>query len=601
MDGISDSSGIKDYNWDMIYQSAGKINEWGYSIEIAIPFSSLRFQSTKDDQIWGINIVRGYPRDMAYQIWAKPYDRSNTCRVCQYLRIKGFKNVSPGKNIELNPTMTSVRTDKRENMPAGKFSNKAKDTQVGLTTRWGITPNLVLSATVNPDFSQVEADSAQLDINQPFALFYDERRPFFTEGLDFFRSPLNTIYTRVLRDPQWGIKLSGKERGNGLGIYLVRDALTNLVFPGNQYSTSLSIAEPNISGVLRYERDLWNNSTMGLLVTNRDGADYFNRVYGIDGKLRFSQKDEIGFQFLGSSTKYSTAIAEQANQTDHEFRGEAISALYTHKSKYHQIDAGYLGIGEDFRADLGFIPQVGIKRYYINSSYMWIAKKKTWWSRFTLSNSAQYTSDTNNQLLQRSLVNSIVYRGGMQSYISVSNTVSTQNYNGIEFDLLKFDLYGSASPTRNTYFSIFSSMGQGIDYFNTRRGNRILVSPSFIYNLGKHLRLNLNHSFEKMRVEGEDLYKANISQASIIYHFNNKIFLRTILQYYDYKYNELNYLNIIPENSDKIFSQWLFSYKINPRTVLFLGYSDNYFGGPEFGISKKDYTFFLKIGYAWVL
>ncbi len=601
MDGISNSAGVKDYNWDTIYNTAGKITKWGYSIEIAIPFSSLRFQHTKDDQTWGINIVRGYPRDISYQIWAQPFDRSNSCRVCQYLKIRGFKNVSPGKNLELNPTLTSQRTDERKNSPDDDFSNRDKDTQFGITARWGVTSNLVLSATVNPDFSQVEADAAQLDINQPFALFYDERRPFFTEGLDFFRSPLNTIYSRVLRDPQWGIKLSGKEKRNGLGFYLVKDAVTNLIFPGNQYSTSLSIPESNLSGVFRYERDMRNHSTLGFLVTNRDGADYYNRVAGIDGNIRFSKKDEVGFQLLGSMTRYSPEIAEMADQTDESFTGRAALISYTHSTRYHQIDMGYQGIGEDFRADLGFIPQVGINKYYLNSRYMWIPKKKSWWSRFTLYNYAQYTLDSSRNLLKKSLESIVEFLGGMQSQIAVSNHISTEKYNGKEFDLTRFECYANVRPLRTISFSLFSSVGQGIDYFNTRRGNRVLISPTLGFKMGKHLNLDLSHGYEKMKVSGDDLFTANISEASLVYYFNNRMFMRGILQYFDYSYNEHNFITGVPDDTKKLFSQWLFSYRINPRTVLFLGYTDNYYGSREFGITKKDYTFFLKIGYAWIM
>ncbi len=601
MDGISDAAGIKDYNWDMIYNCAGKIYDWGYGVEIAIPFSSLRFQRTKESQIWGINIVRGYPRNVAHQIWAQPYDRGNTCRVCQYLKIKGFKGVSPGRNLELNPTITALTTDERENLPDGEFTNRDKSTELGITTRWGITPNLILSAAVNPDFSQVEADSPQLDINQPFALFYPERRPFFTEGLDFFRSPLNVIYTRVLRNPLWGIKLSGKEGANGIGAYVVRDEITNLIFPGNQFSTSMSMAEANTATVIRYERDLWNNSTVGLIFTNRDGQDYFNRVLGLDGKIRVSQKDEINLQLLGSSTQYGETIAEAASQPQGEFKGEAISAVYTRKTKYHQLDIGYLGMGNRFRADLGFIPQVGIRRYDVNSNYTWIAKKKSWWTRLQLSNNVHYMSDSDGKLLDTGLYNSFTFRGGLQSTVTIANTASRQQYNGEEFDLLKFSLSASANLSANLYLGVTTSFGDSIDYVNTRKGSKWLISPLLTVNIGMHLRLNLNHTFETMDVNKLDLYSANISQATIIYHFNNRMFIRSILQYYDYRYNDDNYLETIADRSSKFFTQVLFSYKINPRTVLFLGYSDNYFGSPEFGLTKKDYTLFFKIGYAWVM
>lgn len=601
-DGISNAAGIKDYNWDMIYDSAGKIFPWGYAVEMAIPFSSLRFQRTKKRQVWGINIVRGYPRNVKYQIWSQPYDRGNTCRVCQYTKIKGFKDVSPGRNIEITPTLTAIRTDERKDFPEGGFTNRDQAMEAGLTARWGITPNLVFSGTLNPDFSQVEADSAQLDINQPFALFYPEKRPFFTEGLDFFKIPLNAIYTRTMREPSWGVKLTGKEGNYGVGAYVVKDDMTNFIFPGSQYSTSLSTGRSNTSTVLHLGRDLWNNSTVGVLFTNRDGGDYYNRVYGIDGNMRFSKNDEVIFQFLGSSTKYDDTIAAGYSQPEGEFCDKAISAGFIHKTRHHHIEVGYEEIGDNFRADLGFMPQVGYRRFKGGSIYEWRAKKRnSWWTRFNLTNIGQYTSNSEGTMLDKSLQNSITYNGGLQTSVTLGNTVSRKLYNGFEFGLTQFDISASIMPTGSLLLYVYSLFGDSIDYVNTRKGNKILLIPMLVYNIGAHLRLNLSYTFERMRVEENRLYTANISEASIVYFFNARMFIRSLLQYYDYNYNVSNYVNPVEPEFKQFFTQLLFSYKINPRTVLFLGYTDNYFGGQEYGLTKKDYTFFIKIGYAWVL
>jgi hypothetical protein len=603
IDGISDAAGIKDYNWDMIYDSAGKIFSWGYGVEIAIPFSSLRFQRTKESQIWGINIVRGYPRDIRYQIWAQPYDRGNNCRVCQYLRIKGFANVSPGRNIEINPTLTGITTEEKDPFPEGEYSNRDKNIEAGLTARWGITPNLALSGTLNPDFSQVEADAAQLDINQPFALFYDEKRPFFTEGLDFFRTPLNIIYTRTMRDPQWGLKLTGKEQAYAMGAYVVNDDITNLIFPGSQSSRSLSMDQQNTSTVVRLGRDIWNNSTIGLIFTNRSGTNYFNRVYGVDTNLRISRKDEVVLQLLGSSTKYDAGVAEDFEQPQDEFRDKAISATYTHKTNHHRLDFLYTDIGNKFRADIGFLPQVGFRKFGASSNYEWRAKKpNSWWSKFFLYNEIEYTTETDGTLLNKYITNAFTYQGIYQSYLTARNTLSRQRYNNVEFTLVNFNFSaGFRTMDGNLALDIAAILGDGIDFVNTRDGNRFLLAPNLTYDIGAHLRINLNHTFEKMNVQNQKLYTANISQASIIYFFNARTFIRSLFQYYNYNYNVSNYLNPIEPQFKQFFTQLLFSYKINPRTVFFLGYSDNYFGNQGYRLTKKDYTLFVKIGYAWVL
>ena len=209
-DQIEAQSG-EDPGWDTIWKCASKITDWGYTVEIAIPFLSIRFQRKHGPQVWGFDAVRRYPREHAYHIGLFPRDRSNNCYMCQAIKIKGFEGASPGRNIEFDPTVIGFRSDERKDFPHGDFKKQSQEAELGLTAHWGITPNLTSNFTLNPDFSQVEADAQQLDINEPFALFYPERRPFFTEGTDFFAALENIIYTRTMRDPSWGLKLTGKE------------------------------------------------------------------------------------------------------------------------------------------------------------------------------------------------------------------------------------------------------------------------------------------------------------------------------------------------------------------------------------------------------
>jgi len=159
----------------------------------------------------------------------------------------------------------------------------------------------------------------------------------------------------------------------------------------------------------------------------------------------------------------------------------------------------------------------------------------------------------------------------------------------------------SVIPSGAFALTILSSFGDALDYVNTRKGGKTSLGSQLIYNLGTHWRLNLNLTHERMNVQAARLYTALVGQASVIYHLNTKIFLRALLQYYDYDYNADNYLVPVEPRFRKFFSQVLFSYKLNPRTVLFLGYADNYFGSPEFGLTQKDRTLFVKVGYAWIV
>ncbi|HEX6864765.1 MAG TPA: sugar-binding protein, partial [Thermoanaerobaculia bacterium] len=278
-----DVGGNEDESWDAIWSSAGRITETGFIVEVAIPWSSLRFPRTAGEQTWGFDALRFYPRDHRRRIASQPMDRNVTCYLCQISKMTGFAGITPGKNVEVVPTVTSSRTDRREGFQSGQLEDGSVDTDLGITARWGITPNLALNAAINPDFSQVEADAAQLDVNTRFALFFPEKRPFFLEGADFFRTPFDAVFTRNVADPSWGVKLTGKEGRNALGLFVAEDEQTNLILPGSQGSDAVVLPFQTTGAVLRYRRDLGSSSALGVLLTSREGDGYSNRVGGIDG------------------------------------------------------------------------------------------------------------------------------------------------------------------------------------------------------------------------------------------------------------------------------------------------------------------------------
>jgi hypothetical protein len=197
--------------WDAIWESDGRITDEGYIVEMSIPFSSFSFPRSEGELIWGFDVVRSYPRNVRHHIGAFPRDRNNNCYMCQSHKLIGFAGLTPGKNVEFDPTMTAVTTRERQDDNTGPFNQSSSRFEPGITSHWRFTPNLTLNATVNPDFSNVEADAAQMDINRQFTLYYGEKRPFFLEGADFFQTSFTTVHTRTLADPRWGLKITGKE------------------------------------------------------------------------------------------------------------------------------------------------------------------------------------------------------------------------------------------------------------------------------------------------------------------------------------------------------------------------------------------------------
>ncbi len=594
---VEDSHGTP---WDGIWKSAATITEWGWSTEFEIPFSTLRFQRSEDSQIWGFDAIRQYPRNVTHQMGTFPRDRSNNCYLCQAIKIEGFAGVSPGRNVEIVPTLTAGRTDIRDDFPDGPLETGDSDFELGVTGRWGFTPNLTLSVAINPDFSQVEADARQLRVNRPFAIFFPELRPFFMEGADYFDTLEDVVYTRVMRDPAWGLKLTGKEGPHTIGAYVVEDQITNLIIPGSQNSDYASLDRNNRATVLRYKYDIGNKITLGGLFTNRDGDDYLNRVAALDGDFRITPRDRVLVQILGSTTDYPEEVVEDFDQPEGSFSDWAGTVYYSHQTRTWGWWAVYSDFGTGFRADLGFIPQVDYKHREAGLSYQWNATETSWYSRLDIKAKVADTVDQRGFLLFHEDVVQFTVEGPLQSHSVIRPSVVREGYNGEQFDFnrLRLHLCGNPNGHSHAYFNLH--FGGQVDYANTRPGDFVNLDAGISYRLGRHFFIEPKYTRERMEVDEGWLYTSTIGQIQTSWQFNARCFVRLILQHVDNRFNTDLYTDDRRPKSEDLFGQFLFSYKVNPRTVLFVGYSENSVGTDEYALTTKDRTVFAKIGYAWV-
>lgn len=596
-----DLSGQEDTSWDAIWDSAGRITEEGYVVEIAIPFSSLRFPATSGEQTWGIDLLRFYPRDQRYRIASQPRSRGVSCYLCQISKITGFEGITPGRNLEIVPTLTGGQTDRREELGVGSLESGDFDSELGVTASWGITPNLNLNAAINPDFSQVEADSAQLEVNNNFALFFPEKRPFFLEGADFFNTRLNAVFTRNVADPSWGVKLSGKAGKNALGVFAAQDEVTNLLLPGTEGSNTTSLDMDTTDGVFRYRRDFGEKSAIGVLMTGREGDGYANEVGGIDGVWRPNDSDTFGFQLLGSQTEYPDAVVSEFGQPAGSFDDWAGLVTYSHRTRNWGAWGRYEDIGEGFRADMGFMPQVDYRFVVGGGEKIWWGEEKNWWNRISLGGDWDLREDQDGNLLERELEFFFNLDGPRESNLNVWGGQRDRVFNGVRFDENFWGLWTEASPSGKVWLSFVLRGGDQIDFANTRPGEIFVAEPHLRLNLGRRTRLRLDHTYQTLDVDAGRLFTANLSQLRLDYQLNLRTFVRAIGQYTTVERDPALYTNEVNAMSERFFSQLLFAYKLNPQTVLFLGYSDVNRGTETIDLTQESRSVFLKLGYAWVM
>ncbi len=595
-DGVS---GREDSSWDAIWDSAGHISETGYEVEFLIPFSSLRFPSTADIQTWGIDALRFYPREQRHRIASQPMDRDLNCYLCQISKFSGIEGVDPGRNLEIVPTLTSATVDTR-NDDTGQLESGDSETEFGLTAKWGITPSLILNATMNPDFSNVEADVAQLNINQQFALFFPEKRPFFLEGADFFRTPFDVVFSRNVADPDWGIKLSGKVGESALAVFAAQDNVTNLLLPGSQGSDATSLDLESNDAAFRYRHDIGDNSSIGFVGTTRSADDYHNYVGGIDGQFRFKESHSVDFQFLNSNTEYPLDVMEEFETPEGSFSDSAYTIGYNYDSRNWDGWFRYNDIGDGFRADMGFEPRV-------DYTFLVGGLRRTWWpedrkiSRGWFGGDWDITHDQSGQLLERETE----FHSGIalpkQSFVEFGGGVRDRFFDGVTFDQAFAWSFLQTRPNGNLTLRMFTRLdADAIDFAHTRPGDQLRVNPEIDYKFGKHLRANIDYDWRRFDVDDGTLFTANLAQSRWMYQFNRRSFLRLITQYTQIDRSVDLYDNEVDAETEVLFNQLLFSYKINPQTVLFVGYSDTRRGTDGASLEQEDRSFFLKLGYAWI-
>lgn len=604
---FSEMEGYEDFSWDAIWNCAGRITDWGYAVEMAVPFNQLRFPHTSGEQTWGFSAGRSYPRYVRHRMTSHRMDRDISCILCQSNKISGIQGISPGLNLEFDPTLTAIRTDTREDFPGGPIKTGKVEPDPGITARWGITPNLIFNATVNPDFSQVEADVAQLEVNTRFALRYPEKRPFFLEGADFFLTPFEAVFTRTVANPAAGLKLTGKVGKNAFGFFGAYDVVNNLIFPSNQDSISTTLKQeddntrdaPVTNGVFRFRRDIGKGSTIGLLYTGRVGKDYFNHVAGVDGFFRLSRTKYFRFQYLYTETKYPDDVSLDYGQKVGSFGGGGLTTEFFHLGRNWRYGAWFEDLKPDFRADYGYIPRVDTQIVGGMLSHLLWGKRDSWFTMINLGIGGGATYDHQGELTDSYINLNCSYQGPLQSTLGLYYRRIRQFYLGEYYELERFIWQSGIKPAGGLNFSLTVQFGDSVDYSNLRSAEVIRLMPFAEFSLGRHVNINISHTLENLSLAAEKIFEANLTQVRIVYNFNIRTFFRIIVQHLNVSRNPDTYVFPVEPRTNTIFTQFLFSYKLNPQTVLFLGYSDNYLGKTGVDITQTDRTFFVKLGYGW--
>jgi len=298
-----------DTSFDTVWDSRGKITSRGYVAWMAIPFKSLRFPASKQQE-WGIILYRGIVRKNEDAFWPA-VSRRVQGRLGQAATLYGLEGISPGRDIELMPygILRSFRALNTVDPDNPFFQSAQVQGQFGMDAKFVIHDHFVLDITANPDFSQVESEDPQITVNQRFEVYFPEKRPFFLENEDYFRTPIDLFFTRNVQDPSAGIRLTGKEGPYSVGLMAADDRSPGLAVPS--YCPMLDVGcVDNLYGIRSYfgiarvSRDIFKESSVGALFSDWQcpTTGEFNRVGGVDTHLKFSPAWTLDGQAVVSSS-----------------------------------------------------------------------------------------------------------------------------------------------------------------------------------------------------------------------------------------------------------------------------------------------------------
>jgi hypothetical protein len=360
-----ETSGNFDTSFDTVWYSRGKVLEGGYVVSIAIPFRSLRFPSAKD-QTWGIVLLREITRGNEKAFWPR-VSINEEGRLRHAAKATGMSGISPGRNIQFIPygLLNSFQTvdDRDTGVPFAHYDNRSLGGTFGADGKIILNDSLVLDLTANPDFSQVESDEPQVTVNQRYRVYFPEKRPFFIENADYFRTPIDLFFTRNIVQPDGGIRLTGKTGQYSLGILSSDDRSPGIVVSPNDPLAGTR----SYFNIARVSRDIFNQSSVGAIFTDWEypSDNSYNRVGGIDSRLKFSPNLIGTFQAVTSASEYFGT----------HYSGQAYKADLIYTSRHWYQDGTYNDIAPEFVTQPGFVNRVDIREFRDDTAYTFRPKK----------------------------------------------------------------------------------------------------------------------------------------------------------------------------------------------------------------------------------
>jgi hypothetical protein len=570
-----------DYSWDTLWYSRAKINATGYVVWISIPFRSLRFHSVRTGN-WGITLSRYLARNDEYDYWPQVSTKI-AGRLSQEAMLTGFERIDQGRNMQFIPYLESrtFRSIDDRDPAQPRFDSASFQGKAGLDSKFIFHDSLVLDATINPDFAQVESDEPQNTINQRFEVFFPEKRPFFLENSNFFEAPLiavgqlqsRMVFTRRIADPTFGVRLTGKQGPWNLGFLVADDRSPGLIVPNGDPA----YGQRAYFAIGRVSRDLGEQSSIGAMYTDREFQGQFNRVGGLDGTFRLNKNWNASYRGYVSST---------LSPTTYGF-GQHHEGVLVGTGRRFTFDLQYLDITPNFLTETGFVPRVDQRSINEYGHFYWRPEGKHLILHGWEENATQLW-DHHNSTLQQVLSGDYVF-GFRRNIIFApiwfyesdvlrpvdftglpDNRKIAQNGGGIVFRGSPWRMFSWNSRIfRNGSVVIVPANGQ-LPY----TGNETAISQTIGIKPTGSLQIDNTYILERVTngLAHRAVVNSNIVRSKWNYQFTREFSLRFIAQYNGVLTNPgFSSLHTTKNMNFDV----LFTYLLHPGTAVYVGYNSN--------------------------
>ena len=543
-----------DGSWDVLFDTAAEIVDDGFTAEMAIPFKSLRYPRREPGapHQWGLQIARLIVGKDEVALWS-PVSRDVAGFMPQMGVLEGMTDLSRSRNLEILPTFTAIRFGALDRA-TGTFSDKDVQPEGGVNFKYGVTSNLTADVTLNPDFSQVESDLPQIEVNQRFALFYPELRPFFLEGAEIFdvEGPITPVHTRRIVDPLLGAKLTGKVGRTTVGVmYADDEAPGDSDDPDDPLS---GMAAQTFVGRVRY--DLYSESHVGAIFTDRELHGGHSRLAGFDSNFRLNDTHSVGFRAMRTAHR---------DLDGREREGHLQNAVLRMQGRHLRYDVSYYELSPEFRTDVGFVRRTDQRVVRISGQY--VRHPEVWLQRWGPEWTYERNHDFAGVLQDEQAGGGLNFAFARNSFIATNYDRVLERYRGIDFYKKRFRVFARTDASRRIGLSLEYRRGDQIffdpasPYLGYERGLSAFINLRPISRLKSEINIDTNR-FTDPRNGGADVFEVRIVRALTTWQFSNRLLARNISEYNTF---------------DKTFDlNVLFTYRVNAGTVFYAGYDDHY-------------------------